>query len=366
MSEVVTHTIEPVFDASSRVLVLGTMPSPASRTVGFFYGHPQNRFWRVMERLFDKPDHALVDNGVRTAFLLEQRIAVWDVLASCEIEGASDASISDPVPNDLTRILDAAPIERVFTTGATAARLCRRFDGALLHGRGIPLTALPSTSAANARMRLDDLVAAYTLLAAALDAGCAKHALRRAVLAQRDGMDAADRIARSRAICAELAAKLDRLPPRPTVAVYAAMRSEVDLDGFARAAYARGCRVAFPCMQRATDGRQTMVMRGVSEDDYVARRVPFIDRPIASFEPAGPDAQRFPLIEPQDIDLVAVPLVAFDDAGRRLGYGGGNYDAYLPQLRADCIVCGVAFEAQRVPEVPTEPQDRPLPRIFSA
>ncbi|MBM6868273.1 DNA-deoxyinosine glycosylase [Collinsella tanakaei] len=164
----VIHTIDPVFDGRSHVLVLGTMPSPASRQVGFYYGHPQNRFWRVMERLFGRADHTLQDNDDRIAFLLSERIALWDVLASCSIEGASDASIADPAPNDLTRILDAAPIKRVFTTGGTAAKLCRRFDGALLRERGIEHIALPSTSAANARMRLDDLVAAYRPLYDAL------------------------------------------------------------------------------------------------------------------------------------------------------------------------------------------------------
>ena len=157
----IIHTIEPVFDGRSRVLVLGTMPSPKSREVGFYYGHPQNRFWRVMERLFDLPDHALVENGTRTAFLLAHRIALWDVLASCTIAGASDASISDPRANDLTRILDAAPVRAVCCTGGKSAQLCRRFDGALLSERGIPLIALPSTSPANARMRLDGLVRAY-------------------------------------------------------------------------------------------------------------------------------------------------------------------------------------------------------------
>ena len=166
----VIHTIDPVFDGRSRVLVLGTMPSPASRQVGFYYGHPQNRFWRVMERLFDRPDHALQDNDERVAFLLGERIALWDVLASFSIEGAADASIADPAPNDLTRILDAAPIKRVFTTGGTAAKLCRRFDGALLRERGIEHIALPSTSAANTRMRLDELLDAYRTLSYAVRA----------------------------------------------------------------------------------------------------------------------------------------------------------------------------------------------------
>lgn len=143
------------------MLVLGTMPSPKSREIGFYYGHPQNRFWRVMERLFNLPDHALVDNGTRIAFLLEHQIALWDVLASCQIAGASDASIGDPQPNDLDRILDAAPIRCIFTTGGKAAELFRRFDDKSVAARGIRHVALPSTSAANARMRLDELVNSY-------------------------------------------------------------------------------------------------------------------------------------------------------------------------------------------------------------
>ena len=157
----VAHPLGPIFDERSRVLVLGTMPSPRSREVGFYYGHPQNRFWRVMERLHGLRDHELIDNDARRAFLLAHRIALWDVLAACNIAGASDASIANPEPNDLARILYAAPIETVCTTGSKAAQLCRRFDGPVLTQRGIELVELPSTSPANARMRLDDLVAAY-------------------------------------------------------------------------------------------------------------------------------------------------------------------------------------------------------------
>lgn len=157
----ITHAIDPVFDDRSRVLVLGTMPSPRSREVGFYYGHPQNRFWRVMERIYGLKDRMLVDNDARRTFLLANGIALWDVLAACDIAGASDASIANPVPNDLTRILDAAPIETVCTTGGKASQLCRRFNGRMLEARGITCVDLPSTSPANARMRLDDLVAAY-------------------------------------------------------------------------------------------------------------------------------------------------------------------------------------------------------------
>ena len=167
----IEHTLEPVFDERSRVLVLGTMPSPKSREVGFYYGHPQNRFWRVMEALFELPDHSLVENDMRRAFLLKQHIALWDVLASCTIEGAADASIVDAIPNDLTCIFDAAPITYVFTTGGKATQLCQRMNGDMLSARNIALTGLPSTSAANARMRLDQLVKAYRPIVHAVTAG---------------------------------------------------------------------------------------------------------------------------------------------------------------------------------------------------
>lgn len=161
----IVHRIQPVFDERSRVLVLGTMPSPKSREAGFYYGHPQNRFWKVLGALFDEPEPRT--NEERTALLLAHRIALWDVLASCTIVGASDASIADPVPNDLTRIAAVAPLRAVFTTGSKAASLYERHCAAMLPN--VPHTALPSTSPANARMRLADLVEAYRPLRDAVE-----------------------------------------------------------------------------------------------------------------------------------------------------------------------------------------------------
>lgn len=155
------HPLAPLFDSRSRVLVLGTMPSPKSREVGFYYGNPQNRFWKVLGRLFDEKEPLGI--AERTAFLAAHRIALWDVLASCTIDGASDASIEDPMPNDLGSIACVAPLEAVFTTGAKAAALYRRFRPPEL--ASLPHIALPSTSPANARMSLDDLVAAYRPIA---------------------------------------------------------------------------------------------------------------------------------------------------------------------------------------------------------
>lgn len=152
----VDHPLAPVFDSRSRVLVLGTMPSPKSREVGFYYGHPQNRFWRVLAALFDEP--VARDNEWRRDQLLRHHIALWDVLAACDIEGASDGCISNARPNDLSRILDASPIEAVFCTGAKAAELYARHCQA---STGIPAVKLPSTSPANAVVGLDELVQAY-------------------------------------------------------------------------------------------------------------------------------------------------------------------------------------------------------------
>ncbi len=157
--ETVVHEIEPVFDERSRVLVLGTIPSPKSREAGFFYGNPRNRFWQVLATLFDEPLAQSIDE--RRDLLLRHRIALWDVLASCEIDGASDASIRNAQPNDLSRIFRAADIRAVFATGAKAAKLYERFCASTYD---IPCTALPSTSPANARASLDDLVEAYRAL----------------------------------------------------------------------------------------------------------------------------------------------------------------------------------------------------------
>lgn len=152
----VTHEIQPVFDSRSRVLLLGTMPSPASREQGFYYGHPQNRFWRMLAAIFDEPTPRAIEE--KRDMLLRHHIALWDVLASCEIEGASDASIRDAQPNDLARIFDAADIRAVFATGTKAGELYRKLIEPTL---GVPCTTLPSTSPANAKMKLADLVGAY-------------------------------------------------------------------------------------------------------------------------------------------------------------------------------------------------------------
>lgn len=154
--EHIIHSIEPVFDTESRVLILGTMPSPKSREVQFYYGHPQNRFWRVLAAVLGEELPQSVPE--KKAMLLRHRIALWDVLAECEITGASDSSIRNPVANDLSVILDHAPVQAVFTTGATAWKLYTRLQKP---HTGIEAVRLPSTSPANCAVKMEALTEAY-------------------------------------------------------------------------------------------------------------------------------------------------------------------------------------------------------------
>ena len=156
----VTQGIPPTFDENSRVLVLGTMASPRSRETGYNYGHPQNRFWRVMAALAGEP--LPETNDEKRAFVLRNGIALWDVLAECTIRGASDASISDPVANRLSLVTRAAPIEAIFCTGAKSHELFCRLG--CEQECGLPATRLPSTSPANAACSFERLCDAYAAI----------------------------------------------------------------------------------------------------------------------------------------------------------------------------------------------------------
>ena len=196
-----------------------------------------------------------------------------------------------------------------------------------------------------------------------------KAEVRRAVIARRDALDLDLRAAKSADIgarLAELLGRLDAAAPH-TVAVYAAMGSEADPAAFAAAAAARGWRVAYPCMISAIDAAacgQRMCMRAVAADD--ASAAPFIDHPMRALAITDINSSRFPIVPAEALDMIVVPLVAFDRAGARLGYGGGCYDRYLSTLSPACQIIGIAFDEQRVDRVPTDAHDLPLPHIISA
>jgi len=149
----IIHPIPPVFDGNSKILILGSFPSVKSREENFFYGHPQNRFWRMLARIFDASVPQTVEEKKR--LLLSNNIALWDVIASCDIEGSADSSIKNATPNDLSVILEIADITKIFVNGKTAEKYYNRYIKPKIKREAV---CLPSTSPANAAWSFDRLV----------------------------------------------------------------------------------------------------------------------------------------------------------------------------------------------------------------
>ncbi len=137
----VYHDLEPLYDVHSKVLLLGSMPSPKSRETGFYYGHPQNRFWKVLAHIFNENVPETIPQ--KKTMLQKHHIALWDVLESCTIVGASDTSIADIVPNDIAHLVKNSEVRRIFCTGATAYRLYQKYCAPSV---GLSAQKLPSTS----------------------------------------------------------------------------------------------------------------------------------------------------------------------------------------------------------------------------
>lgn len=155
----IVHGFPPVFDEHSRILILGSLPSVLSRKNQFYYGHPQNRFWKVLARLWDAPLPQSIEE--KKAFLLSNGIALWDVVAECDIAGSSDASIRNVIPTDLPHILDTCDIQALYANGAAAAKIYNRFQKPVTRREILPL---PSTSPANAAWSLEKLCEAWSVL----------------------------------------------------------------------------------------------------------------------------------------------------------------------------------------------------------
>jgi 5-formyltetrahydrofolate cyclo-ligase len=202
------------------------------------------------------------------------------------------------------------------------------------------------------------------------DINSIKHAMRRTVLARRDALDPTVRAKKSASVCKQLHELLGSLSLNaPTIALFAPMRSEVSPTAFAQRAQHEGCRIAYPCMIKVHDGSQTgssllMTFRFVNVD--ALEQADFVTHPLRSFVPDDSRLAQFPPCTPSEIDLVIAPLVAFDSRGNRLGYGGGNYDRFLPQLRSNTPVFGIAFAEQLVERIPLDKYDQPLKRVIYA
>ena len=155
----IIHPIPPLYDANSRVLILGSFPSVKSREAMFFYGHPQNRFWKLMALLFEADIPSTVEEKKR--LVLSHGIAMWDTIHSCTITGSSDSSIKDVVPNDLSVILNNSRVKRIFCNGAASHRLYQKYIYPI---NNIPAQKLPSTSPANAAWSLDRLAEEWKII----------------------------------------------------------------------------------------------------------------------------------------------------------------------------------------------------------
>lgn len=154
MESRVYHEFPPFYDENSKVLILGSIPSVKSREIGFYYGHPQNRFWKVLSLVFNS---SILD---KKEFLKQHHIALWDVLESCEINGSSDDSIKKEIPNNIPLILEKCNINAIFTTGKIAHKYYMKYFKEI----NIPIFNLPSTSPANCKVSLDELVEEYKII----------------------------------------------------------------------------------------------------------------------------------------------------------------------------------------------------------
>lgn len=149
----IRHPFPPLYDGESRILILGSFPSVKSREQNFFYGHPQNRFWKVMSAVFEADEPKTIEE--KKSFLHTNHIALWDVIASCEITGSSDSSIKNAEANDLSEILENSKVDKIFVNGRTAEKYYKLYTQEKLGRKAI---YLPSTSPANAAWNVDKLV----------------------------------------------------------------------------------------------------------------------------------------------------------------------------------------------------------------
>ncbi len=155
----ISHPFPPLFDEESKILILGSFPSVKSREQQFFYGHPQNRFWKVLGGIFEEETPGSIDE--KKAFLHRNNIALWDVIASCEIEGSADSTIKNAKANNILPILQGSKVERIFTNGITAKKL---YDRYILPKIKIEAAVLPSTSPANAAWNVERLIEAWAII----------------------------------------------------------------------------------------------------------------------------------------------------------------------------------------------------------
>lgn len=155
----VEHELGPIYNSNSKILILGSIPSPKSREYGFYYAHPQNKFWNILSDLFNVKIEN--DNNIKKEFLLKHNIALWDVISSCDIVGADDSSIKNVEVNDINLILDNSDVKKIFTTGKKAYNLYMKY---CYPKTNIEAYYLPSSSSANANITYENLLNEYKII----------------------------------------------------------------------------------------------------------------------------------------------------------------------------------------------------------
>jgi hypoxanthine-DNA glycosylase len=152
----ITHPFEPIYHKDSTILILGTLPSVKSRENDFYYGHKQNRFWRLLAALYDETVPETINE--KKELLFRNHIALWDVIAECDIQGSSDSTIRNVKPTDIRSLLEESAVQRIFANGRKAGELYGKYQQKLT---GVDITVLPSTSPANAVWPLERLLPAW-------------------------------------------------------------------------------------------------------------------------------------------------------------------------------------------------------------
>lgn len=155
----VVHSFEPVYDADSQILILGTLPSVKSRETHFYYGHKQNRFWKLLARIYGEDLPETIEE--KKSLLLRNHVAIWDVIYSCDIQGSSDSSIKNVVPTNLKQLLSASSVTRIYANGNKAGALYKKYQQG---HTGMDITVLPSTSPANAAWSFDRLYEVWNII----------------------------------------------------------------------------------------------------------------------------------------------------------------------------------------------------------
>ena len=159
MSERIIHPFEALYNENSKVLILGSFPSVKSREVSFFYGHPRNRFWKVIPALFGEEEPVTIEK--KKELILRRNLALWDSIYSCEITGSSDSSVKNVVPNDISKIIGNSKVSKVFCNGALSHKMYMKY---IFPDTKIEAVKLPSTSPANAAYSLDKLIEEWKII----------------------------------------------------------------------------------------------------------------------------------------------------------------------------------------------------------